>query len=134
MAKLGQKADKQPIRFLLYSNIIQQTAFTATCITPFASSYFLLIAGCSNILSNISFTGFGAINAKCIQKLAIDNNMGEMYAKVTAINTLGSSLGLLLGLGITVVIPDHGLRMLVLPILAAGRVYTFNRAIRGLIT
>lgn len=134
MAKLGEKADKQSKCFILYSNIVQQTSLLATCITPFATSYFLPIAGCSNILSNISFTGFGAINAKCIQSLAIDDNMGETYAKITVINTFASSLGLFLGLMINVMIPDHGLRLIMIPILASIRVYTFNRAIRGIIT
>jgi len=134
IAKMGQKADKNPERFLLYSNIIQQTAYVATCITPLAPVYFLPIAGFSNILANVSFTGFGAINAKCISQLAIEDNIGEIYAKISVINTLGSSIGLLLGVGITVAIPDYGMRMFVLPFLGAGRVYTFNRAIKGLIT
>lgn len=134
MAKMGERVDKQPSRFLLHSNIIQQVSLASMCITPFAPSYFLPIAGCSNILSNISYIGFGAINAKCIQRLAIDNNTGEVYAKITTINTLASSIGLLIGLSITVIIPDHGLRLLIIPFLAFGRVYTFNRAISNLIT
>ena len=47
-----------------------------------------------NILSNLSSTGFGAVNAKCISKLAIDNNIMELYSKITIVNTIGSSIGL----------------------------------------
>jgi hypothetical protein len=133
MAKMGKKADNQPREFLLHSNILQQSAYIAMCMTPLTTDYFLLIAGGSNILSNISFTGFGAINAKCIQILATDNNLGEMYAKVSVFNTLGSSIGLLLGLGITAAIPDHSIRLCIIPLLSAGRIFSFSRAIRGLI-
>lgn len=133
MAKMGEKSDKEPLKFLNYSNIIQQSSYIMICSTPFVSDYFLPIAGFSNILSNISYTGYGAINAKCVQKLATDNNIGEIYAKITVINTLGSSIGLILGLGITACLPDHGSRLAILPFLAIGRVYTFNKAIRGLI-
>jgi hypothetical protein len=133
MANMGQKADKEPRRFLFYSNMLQQSAYMSICLTPLCPDYFLPLAGASNILTNISYTGFGAINAKCIQTLATDNNMGEMYAKVTVINTMGSSIGLVLGIGITAAIPDHTMRLCVIPILALGRMYTYKRAIKGLI-
>jgi hypothetical protein len=95
--------------------------------------YFLPVAGVSNILSNISFIGFGAINAKCIQKLATDENIGEIYAKISVFNTIGSSVGLFIGLGIITVVPDHYTRMCFIPVLACGRILAFNRAINGLI-
>lgn len=133
MANMGKKADEQPRQFLLYSSVSQQSAYLLMCTTPMLPDYFLTLAGTSNILSNISFTGFGAINAKCIKTLATDNNMGEIYAKVSVINTMGSSIGLFLGLGIIAVIPDHSSRLCIIPILAAGRIFTFSRAIRDLI-
>lgn len=133
MAKMGQKADKSPKRFLLYSNILQQSAYMSMSITPLLSNYFLPIAGFSNILSNISYTGFGAINAKCIQILAIDNNVGEIYAKISVVNTLGSSIGLLLGLCITTLIPDQTLRLSIIPLIAVVRVFSYNKAINGII-
>jgi len=133
MAKMGKKADKDSVKFLNYSNIMQQSSYMMICITPFIPEYFLPVAGMSNILSNISFTGYGAINAKCIQKLASDDNIGEIYGKISVINTLGSSIGLVLGLGITAWCPDHSYRLALLPFLAVGRIYTFNRAIRGII-
>lgn len=133
MAKMGKQADQYPVKFLWYSNIIQQSAYLAICLTPQIPQYFLPIAGCSNILTNISFTGFGAINAKCLQELALDDNIGEIYAKVSTLNTLGSSFGLLIGLAINIFIPDHNDRLFILPILAMIRVYTLNRAVSGII-
>lgn len=133
IANMGKKSDQQPTRFLFYSNILQQSAYISMCMTPLIPNYFLPIAGFSNILSNISFTGFGVINAKCIQILAIDNNMGEMYAKVSVINTLGSSIGLLIGLGITTLIPEHDIRLCLIPLLAVGRICSFRLAIKDII-
>ena len=133
MAKMAKKADQNPHQFLFYSNAIQQASFLAVCTTPLVPAYFLPIAGCSNIFSNIAFTCYGALNAKCIQTIATNNNTGEVYAKITMVNTLGSSIGLLLGLGITLVVPDHASRLAIIPLLAIGRIYTFGRAISGLI-
>lgn len=133
MAKMGKESDKNPHRFLFYSNILQQFAYTSLCATPMVSAHFLPIAGVSNIFINISFIGFGAINAKCIQELGIDGNIGEIYAKISVFNTLGSSIGLLLGLSIIATIPDHSARMFIIPFLAFGRVIAFNKAVSGLI-
>ena len=133
ISKMGEKADKYPRRFLLYSHIIQQGSFVAMFSTPLVSGWFLPLAGCSNILSNISFAGIGAINAKCIQTLAVDNNIGEMYAKVSVINMIGSSLGLACGVGITIWMPDHYTRLCLTPLLATLRIIAFNKAIKGII-
>jgi len=141
MAKMGKKIDKNPIKFLSYSNIMQQTALWSLCITPILDNYFLYIAGISSILLNISFTGFGALNAKCIQQLSRkdvdgnvgDNNVGEIYAKIAALNTFGSSIGLLFGIGIVTFFPNHETRMFFLPVLSFIRIYSFGKAIKGLI-
>ena len=133
IAKTGKEADKDPQRFLFYSNFAQQLAYMSLCATPMYPEYFLPIAGISNIFSNVSFIGFGAINAKCIQKLAIDGNVGELYAKISVFNTIGSSLGLMIGLGIVAVIPDHSTRLCLVPIFAFCRITAFNKAVNGLI-
>ena len=133
MAKMSKQADKKPLTFLFYSNILQQFAYLSLCTTPMLPEYFLPIAGASNIFINVSFISFGAINAKCIQTLAIDGNVGEIYSKISVINTLGSSIGLLLGIGIIAAVPDHTTRLLIIPIIALGRVATFNRAVKDLI-
>jgi len=133
IAKTGKEADKDPHRFLFYSNVAQQFAYMSLCATPMSPEYFLPIAGVSNIFSNVSFIGFGAINAKCIQTLAIDGNVGELYAKISVLNTIGSSIGLVIGLGIITVIPDHSTRLCLIPIFAICRIAAFNKAIDGLI-
>lgn len=133
MSKMGQRADKESRKFLLYSNIIQQSSYITTCMTPFFPSHFLWVAGGANIATNIAFTGFGAINAKCIQKLSQDNNVGEIYAKISVINTIGSSLGMMLGIGISATIPDHGTRVLLVPILGLLRTYTYRKAIEDIL-
>ena len=132
MSKMGKKADVESKNFLLYSNLIQQTSYIVTCLTPFFPSYFIYVAGGANIATNIAFTGFGAINAKCIQKLAIENNIGEVYAKISVLNTLGSSIGMMIGLGI-ISYTNQGVQIGLVPILGFGRTYTYWKAIDGLI-
>lgn len=133
MSKIGEKADKDPKKFLLYSNIIQQSTYIANCITPIFPNHFLYIAGVANAAANISFTGFGAINTKCIKELAIDNNIGEIYSKITVVNTIGSSLGMVFGLYLTSLFPEHESRLCLIPILGIIRVYTYRKAIKNII-
>lgn len=133
MSKVSKDSDKDPKKFLFYLNIIQQSSYMANCITPMFPSYFLYIAGISNIAVNISFTGFGAINARCIQILATDDNIGEIYAKISIVNTIGSSLGMILGLVITSFFPDHETRMCLIPLFGIARVYTYRKAFQDLI-
>ena len=133
MAKISEQADKQPRNFLIYSNVIQQSSYMLMATTSlFDPYYFIPIAGVANIFSNISFTGYGAINAKCIQEMS-DNNMGEMYTKITMINTTASSIGLMIGVGICTAIPDDNIRLGMMPIVGMLRVYSYNKAIKGLI-
>lgn len=133
ISKMSGKADKDPKKFLLYSNIIQQSSYMANCITPMFPSYFLYVAGISNIASNISFTGFGAVNARCIKILATDDNIGEIYAKISLINTFATSLGMIVGLCITAIFPDHESRLLLIPFLGIARVYTYRKAFQDII-
>ncbi len=134
MAKIGREADNKPRRFLLYANMFQQTAFMTVMLTPHCPDYFLPIAGLANVMFNISFTSFGAINAKCIGELSNKaTNTGEIYAKISVLNTFGSSIGLLIGLGINAMTPDGVTRLGIIPVLAAGRVYCFDRAVSSLI-
>lgn len=130
ISKMSSKADKEPRKFLNYSHIVQQISYASMFSTPLLPDLFLPIAGCSNILTNVSFAGFGAVNAICIQKLAVDDNIGEIYAKISIINMIGSSIGLAGGVAITMIIPDHATRLCLTPVLALGRVYSLNRAVR----
>lgn len=134
MNKLGNKADKDPKKFIKYSMILQQSSTFLESFTPLLPiEAFIPLAGFSNIMMNISFTGFGAINAKIIPKLAEDNNIGEIYAKLSVINTIGSSLGMGLGLCTVALVPDHSMRLFILPVLASIRIYSYKKAIHELI-
>ena len=133
MLQFSKKSDKEPKMFLNYSNVIQQSSFVILSATPlFPTNLFLPIAGTSNLLANISFTGYGAINAKCIQQMSLENNIGigELYSKITILNTMASTIGLTLGVMLTSCIPDPIIRsFVVLPAIGILRTLTFNKAI-----
>jgi len=134
MNKMGKKIDKNPKIFVKNSMLLQQSAVLLECMTPILPVIsFLPVAGLANITKNISFTGFGAVNAKIIQTLAEENNIGEIYAKISILNTIGSSIGMGLGLVIAAYVPDHNTRILLIPFLAGIRVYSYNKSIEGLL-
>lgn len=93
--------DANPRRFMGQSLLLHQTSMTILLVSPTVPAYFLPLAGFGNMLSNVAFMGFGSINAKCIQALATDNNVGELYAKLTITQTLASSLGLTAGVALS---------------------------------
>ena len=123
--------DKEPKNIIYKMSFIQQTSFLLESATPLIPQLFFPIAAVSNIGMNISFTGFGAINAKVIQKLKPDN-VGETYTKLTAVNTLGSSIGMAIGLGITIVVPDHSVRLGLVPLLGIIRIYSLHKSIEDI--
>ena len=133
--KYGKKSDNNPKVWIRNNNIIQQTCIFTECATPFIPSYlFLPIAGLASIGRNVIWTGYGAISAKCIQKIAPTQAIGEVYSKISIINTLCSSFGMTFGLFISYKIPDHMTRIFcILPIIAFIRIYSLNRALKNLI-
>ena len=134
MNKIGQKVDKESSKFINYSIFFQQSAVIMECATPLLPiDMFIPIAGIANIGKNIAATGMGAVNAKIIQKLAEDNNIGEIYAKISILNTLGSTIGMAIGLVITARIPDHSMRLCLMPFFTAFRIYSYNKAVNELI-
>ena len=134
MNKMGQKADIDSKKFINYSMCFQQCSIFMECMTPLLPIYtFIPVAGIANIGKNIAFTGIGAVNAKIMTKLAEDNNIGEIYAKITVLNTLGSTIGMGIGLIIAAKLPDHTMRLCLMPFLTAIRIYSYNKAIEGLI-
>lgn len=134
MSKMGSKIDKNSKTFITYSMGFQQVAILAECMTPILPVItFIPVAGISNIAKNISFTCFGAINTRVIKTLAEDDNIGEIYAKISILNTIGSSLGMGIGLIIAAYIPDHCMRLVLLPFLFTCRIYTYNKSIKNLI-
>jgi hypothetical protein len=134
MGKMGKVADSDPKRFIKHSMFLQQFSTLMECSTPLWPTWtFIPIASVANIGKNISFMGFGAINASVIQTLAIDNNTGEIYAKVCASNTIASTLGMIAGLAIAATIPDHLTRITIVPVLGVARYVSYNKSIDGLI-
>ena len=134
MNKLSKTVDKNPRNFSNKSLQLEQYATAIECITPLLPEYaFVPVAGLCNVSKNISYTGFGAINTKIIQILAIDNNLGEIYSKITILNTLTSSFGMCIGLFITYKIPDHTTRLLLIPFLAWLRIYSYEKSIEDFI-
>lgn len=132
--KFGKKINNDPYKFIKYNVMpIQQAAIMIECITPLVNNfYFLFLGSIANIGKNISFTGTGAINAIIIQQLSktSENNIGEIYAKLTIINTFASTLGMGIGLGIIAFIPDHYSRLPVVFLLGYLRYYTFMKCIQ----
>lgn len=131
MYKMGSKADKEPKKFLLYSNLLQQSSFFINCLTPYFNPYFIIFAGIANIMLNISFVGFGAINAKCIQKISLENNVGEIYSKISVLSTIGSSIGMIIGLSLLPL--SEPVLISLIPVLGGLRIYSYNKAIEKII-
>lgn len=130
----GKQADSNSTNFLNTSLFIQQSSNMIECTTPLLPTpLFIPIAGLANVGKNVSFTGIGAINARIVQTLAQDNNMGEIYAKISVLNTLGSSIGMGMGLCLVAYVPDHSTRMCLMPFLTMARVYTYKKAVKDLI-
>ena len=135
MNRISKNADKNPHKFIKDSMILHQSSiFLQSCTPLLPLEFFIPTAGFSNIMINISFTGFGAINAKIISILAQENNIGEIYSKLTLINTTCSSIGMGLGLLIVGFIPDHTTRLFILPLLAIIRIASYKKSIHGIIS
>jgi hypothetical protein len=134
MNKMSKTVDKNPRNFASKSIQLEQYSTAIECVIPFVPDYlFVPVAGMCNISKNIAFTGFGAINTKIIQKISQDDNLGEVYSKITLLNTLVSSIGMCIGLLITYKIPDHTIRLSLLPFLAFLRIYSFEKSIEDFI-
>ena len=57
----------------------------------------VLVAGFGGMGKSLSWITLGSLNAKIIQEIASDN-VGEFYAKLAVVNTLGQSMGMVMGL------------------------------------
>jgi hypothetical protein len=126
---VGKRIDvdlKKNIRML---NLLHQSAIFTECLIPFLSpGYFIWVAGTTNVINNICFIGTGAVNAKIIPKISPDN-IGETYANITTLNTIASSLGMLLGIGIISKVHDHSIIVGMIPFLGIARIYSYNKSI-----
>ena len=130
--KFGNYIDKDTKKVVTLCHILQQSSMYLECCSPLIGiDYFIISAGFANISKNISFTGFGAINTKIIGKLALEDNMGEIYTKITMLNTISSTLGMGVGLFICKLLPDSYSRVCILPLFSIIRVYTYKKSIEN---
>jgi hypothetical protein len=128
LSKSSNYIDNNPKKFILVSNLLQQFSYVSLSLTPIYPEFFIPISGVSGVLINISFTFFGAINIKCIEKIS-DNNIGEIYTKLTILNTISSTLGSLIGLYLNTKINSVEHRITLLYLLGISRIYTYNKSI-----
>lgn len=136
MSKMATYADNNSKKFIKHSVALQQGALLFECALPFFPvEYFILGAGLSNTAKGLSFTGFGAVNAKAIATLSSGKGVqvGEMYSKLAMVNTMGSTIGLGIGLGIVTAIPDHAMRMCLMPVFASIRYWTLQKSLEGIL-
>ena len=124
--------DEKPFRFVTAGNILFQACFFLEFLTPILPlSYFIPLTVIANLGKNIGYIQFGAVNTKCIQELALDNNISEVYSKLAIVNTLCSSIGMGLGLGIIYLVPDHTHRLLyICPVIAIMRFYSYHKMVK----
>ena len=129
--KTGKQADKNQIKYITNGSLILQLSYYLenASILITAPDLVLPFLGTSSAMKNISFITIGAANASILQKLSHGKQIGEFYSKVTGINTLSSSLGMLTGIGILNFIPSYEIRTyVVMPLLTAVAVYSIRRA------
>jgi hypothetical protein len=127
----SKKVDIHPEKCVFASNLLQQSSYIIMCATPLvAPDCFLVVAGSANALMNVSCIGLGAVNAKCIQRLATDDNVAELYSKVTVANTLSASIGMAGGVLLSTAGLPWSQQMALVTLLGAARIYTLDRAVR----
>lgn len=163
--RTGNKADTQPMKYVMKGSLIQQAGYHLENLSILInnSNYILPFLGVSTTIKNISFISIGAVNARNLQKLAMQDskevradskslsdfsntekpspqvlkpspqplnaNIGELYAKVASINTLSSTMGMILGIGIVHYVPSYSVRSCVfLPFLSFMSLYSVRRA------
>ena len=133
MSGFTKWTDKKPRQFLWLSHAFQQGSMSLLLLTPaLHTNMFLPVASLANMCSNVSFIGYGGLNAKCIQKLSGNqNNMGELYTKVTVHQTLASTVGLSVGMMLNQWTLLHpGTSAYLFAALGVIRVYSCNRAVQ----
>jgi hypothetical protein len=105
MSRIGTMVDSPHTKYKYLNNILlyHQLGIFGIISSEIFPEQFIYVAGASNILLNLSFVGSGAVNAKCIRELSLSqDNIGDIYSKISLCNTISSTLGLLVGMGINV--------------------------------
>ena len=108
--------DKEPVKTGKRLNATVQGCVFLENVTPFLpSSMYIPVAGVSNIIKNVCMVGSGSINAKIIREIAKENNdIAEIYTKISAHNSVSSSLGMMTGLLLIHFIPSRVVRFWVI--------------------
>jgi hypothetical protein len=128
----GKKADKEPEKYIKKGIFIQQSSFYLENFSVLIKSSELILPflGFSSMLQNISFISIGAVNANNLLKLS-NENIGELYCKIASINTLASTFGMIVGIGIINFVPSYTIRTVcILPILTTINYYSIVRALK----
>lgn len=134
LAYVAPHPDQNPYRYIHNAHFCQQGSYLLlSSLHMVPTSLFLPLAGSASCMSNIAFIGLGAINAKCITHLSNANDTAAVYARISMINTLGSSVGMVLGLGMNVMVPDQETRLLLVAVLGGLRIYTYSKMVNKLL-
>lgn len=124
-----KKIDKNIPRFVNQGLALQHLSTLIECSVPFLSSSSLMICtgGVSSLLKNISFTQIGAVNAKMLYKFSSCNeNTGELYTRLSVLNSLSTSLGMTIGVFISYKIPDPETRLGIVALLSLMNIYNYK--------
>jgi hypothetical protein len=129
--KSGKNADKKPLKHIIKGSFIQQFGFHLENASVLIKdeNFIIPFLGLSSITKNVSFISIGAVNSNNLNKLSKkDKNIGELYSKISSINTLSSSIGMLLGMGIIFFIPSYTVKSyIILPLLSIGSLYCIKK-------
>jgi hypothetical protein len=127
---VSKYSDKNPMKFLKYSILTEQVSIFVESLTPIVyPELFIPIGACSNIGKSVSMVGIGSLNVKVINVISTNNNVGETYSKITSVNTIASSLGMMTGLAITTAIPCHHTRLCLIPVLGILRYLSLKQGL-----
>lgn len=131
MLGFSKHIDLQPRQFMVHSVLLHQTSMALTLVSPLFPTYFVAVAGVGSMLGNVAFMGLGAINAKCIQTLATENNVGELYSKLTITQTLAGSVGMAAGVA---VLPEvTSWNYAAFAALGIGHMFCYHRAVTSVL-
>lgn len=145
--KNARVSDRFPVKTATRASCVQNLAFYAenfaNCLPPL---WILPFLGVTNLVKNITFVNVGAVNTACLQRLSTEKipygesgplgerkqvGIGELYSKLTVVNTLASSLGMITGLGILYFLPSERLKaFVILPMFSLASVFCLRKAVK----
>lgn len=130
---VGKTADTKRDSYLKKALFMQQSAyFLESCsssILSLTNSTVLPFFGFTSFLKNVSFIAIGAVNAQTVYRNTEPSKIGETYAKIASINTVASTLGMLLGVYLVKAIPCSTTRTaLVVPIFSSISVWSILKS------